>query len=200
MDKLLANAQCKLGNQTLNLYYENTYGILCNKDYNEWLPLFLWAYESGCLDKPEDCNHCQNDCIHCNLQTNIGKTIKYCKDCKPKKYKKPIIVKNDDYTEWYNSPEYISCLQIELEENGYIEPMVDLCKNLNIDITSADACTVLATNLAAQQIDCFVLTDIHVAEACSNILTTLTAETTCKTIEVEIQSDGLCKTFTTNIE
>jgi transcription elongation factor Elf1 len=187
MDKILANAKCKLAKDTFATFYENVYGIRCSHNIQKWLHLFLWAYEQPCFDETIDCKHCQDvECLHCNLQATIGKMIKHCKDCKPKKYMEPIVTFADDYTDWYNSEEYLECLRIELEENGYIEPMVDLCKNLNIEISVRDACNILATTLAAEQVNCFMITDLEVAAACSTIVSNMVAE-------------GLCKDFPTDL-
>ena len=201
MDKLLANAKCKLASQAFGTYYNNIYGLACDANNVEWLDLLLWAYDSNCISKDIDCNHCAgSDCIHCTLQSNIGKAVKYCKDCKPKKYMEPKVTPNPDYTEWYNSDEYIECLQIQLEESGYIEPMIDLCTNLNINITQEDACKMIVSHIAAQQVDCFMLTDLHIQQACSTIITELNVENLCATIDSEIYVENLCVTIPTNID
>jgi len=191
MDKILANGKCKLANQAFATYFEQIYGIRCTENNNEWLHLFLWAYESGCITTDTDCNHCTcsdcSECLHCNIQANIGKIIKYCKDCKPKKYMTPIVTPNDDYTEWYESQEYLDCLQIELEENGWIEPMIDLCKNLHIDITAEQACKLVAAELAVQQVDCTMLTNIIVTHACNVVVDNIVAENLCKDFDTDIE-------------
>ena len=133
MDKMLAVGKCKLANQTLSTYYNNVYGIRCGKEdiLSKWLHLFLWAYENTCLVDNDDCTGGNL----CNLKNIIGKITKHCKDCRPKKYKEAVITINPDYTCWYQSQEYIDCLTIQLEEEGYIETIINLCANLNPEIT-----------------------------------------------------------------
>ena len=203
MDKLLANGKCKLASQTFATYYENVYGVRCTENNNDWLHLFLWAYESGCIPKDTDCKHCNcvdcNECAHCNIQNNIGKITKYCKDCKPKKYMEPIVIPNSDYTDWYNSEEYIDCLNIQLEENGWIEPMIDLCRNLNINISQAEFCKLLVSSISARELDCFMITDIQVADVCSTIISSLDVEAACKSVDISLIADDFCKMVINNI-
>lgn len=166
-DKIYLVGQCKIGNQALSLYNEKVYGIKC-QDKDKWLELMLWAYDKYKCTNIVDCKNCSNntDCNFCNLQANIGKLTKHCIDCKPVNYKQPIITPSEDYSCWYNSQEYLDCLTIQLENEGYIEPMISLCENLNpaISITVPEICDMIMIELTAQCVDCF--------EVDSNLLST----------------------------
>jgi hypothetical protein len=168
MDKMLSVSQCKLGKVAMDIYYESTYGIKCKHDISKYLHLFLWAYQNSCIDNTtRDCSGTPL----CNLENILGKLTKHCKDCKPKRYKKPKIELNTDYTDWYNSDEYIDCLNWELINNGYIEPAIDLCKNLNIEISVEKLCKTIVTYLSVNKIQCELITNVIITNAVNNILT-----------------------------
>ena len=149
MDKLVAVGKCKLANQALSTYYNNVYGIRCSKEdvLSKWLHLFLWAYETTCLTDTDDCTG--GDL--CNLKNIIGKVTHHCKDCKPKKYMEPIITPNPDYTCWYESQDYLDCLTIQLEEEGYIDSIIDLCANLDpqINVSVENICGLIINEITA---------------------------------------------------
>ena len=186
MDKLLAVSECAVGNHALSLIKERDFGIKC-KNYHpfiKYLYLFKWAYTSNCVENIEDCS----GGTLCNLKNILGKLTKFCKDCRPKKYQEALIELNGDYEAWYNSQDYLDCLRWELENNGYIEPMIDLCRNLNIEISTEAFCKALILNISAQKLDCFVLTDIQVQQACTTIITELSAQALCKDIDTDINT------------
>lgn len=166
MDKILAIGQCKLGNNATAQYYENVYGVKCTDDKSKYLDLFLWAYTNPCLEDTEDCD----GGTLCNLRNIIGKLTRHCVDCKPKKYQEPVVIPNPDYTEWYGSEEYVECLTIQLEEDGWIDPMIDLCQNLNIEVSADTLCKAIAIQLSAQQIDCNMASDIQIQQACQMVI------------------------------
>ncbi|HMT01764.1 MAG TPA: hypothetical protein PKD00_00400 [Burkholderiales bacterium] len=187
MNKLLANAYCKLGNMAIAENLKLSYGISCNTGgLEEYLDLFIWAYNNSCVQETQDCSGGNK----CNIENILGKLTKYCKDCRPKFYQENRIEKNEDYTEWYESQEYLDCLNVELEQNGYIEPMIDLCKNLNITITTEAFCKAIVTAIAASKIDCFMTTSIDVINACNLVITQLTAEKKCNPTDVATISRG----------
>lgn len=167
---MLAVGQCKLGQNAMAEYYTSVYGIKCTDDKSKYLDLFLWAYTNPCLEDTEDCDGGSL----CNLRNIIGKLTRHCVDCKPKKYQTAVTVLNPDYTEWYGSQEYLDCLTIQLEEDGWIEPMIDLCANLNIAVTSEYLCKAIAITLTQQQIDCTMATDIQIQTACQMVINNIT--------------------------
>lgn len=151
MDKILAIGQCKLGSNAIAQYHENIYGVKCTDDKSKYLDLFLWAYTNPCLEDTEDCD----GGALCNLRNIIGKLTRHCVDCRPKKYQEPIVVPNPDYTCWYDSQEYIDCLTIQLEEQGYIETIIDLCESLNpqITVTPETICGLIIHEITANGLD-----------------------------------------------
>jgi hypothetical protein len=151
MGKMESVASCKLGKYVMDKTYESLYGIKCKTkvgEYSEYLSLFLWAYKNSCIDN--DTRDCSGTPL-CNLENILGKLTQHCRDCKPKKYKKPITEINGDYSCWYSSDEYIDCLNWQLINEGYIEPAIDLCANLNIEISMEDLCKEIVTYITLNQ-------------------------------------------------
>ncbi|HMT03385.1 MAG TPA: hypothetical protein PKD00_08795 [Burkholderiales bacterium] len=164
MDKMLSVSQCKLGEVAMDQYYSATYGLTCKNNIDKYLSLFLWAYQNSCVSNTgKDCSGTPL----CNLENILGKLTKHCKDCKFKKYKKAIIEVNTDYACWYDSDEYMDCLNWELINNGYIEPAIDLCQNLEIEISIERLCKEIVTYISMNQIQ---LNTLNVEKAVKNIL------------------------------
>lgn len=163
--KLWLVGKCKLANQAISKYNEEIYGIECPAFSTEeqWLDLFLWAYEKqSCITGIEA--SCKEGGKLCNLEQIIGRITKFCKDCKPKKYNEPIITKNEDYACWYSSEEYLDCLNAQLEEQGYIESYINLCKDLNpeITVTAQQLCELIVSEIIAN--------GVSIDEAYQNII------------------------------
>lgn len=136
-----------MGQNAIAQYHENVYGVKCTDDKSKYLDLFLWAYTNPCLEDTEDC---EGGAL-CNLRNIIGKLTRHCMDCKPKKYQEAIVVPNPDYTEWYACPTYLECLAIELEEQGWVEPIIDLCESLEINLTLIEVCHLLSIEINLQE-------------------------------------------------
>lgn len=173
-------AECALGNNAANIINKLKYGIICkdDTDYN-LLELLIFAAKSGCV---EDL---------CNIENTIGKILKYCKDCKPKRYKEPIITYNTDYTCWYSSQEYLDCLEQQLITQGWIEPAINICNDLNIQIDINSLCTGLSLELSMMKIDCLSITNIDIEKACTNFLTSTTLTNTLETGNLLISDNYL---------
>lgn len=171
-------AECALGNNAANIINKLKYGIICkdDTDYN-LLELLIFAAKSGCV---EDL---------CNIENTIGKILKYCKDCKPKRYKEPIITYNTDYTCWYSSQEYLDCLEQQLIDQGWIEPAINICNDLNIHIDINSLCSGLGLELSMMKIDCLNITNIDIEKACNRFLTSTILTNTLETGDVLIPID-----------
>lgn len=171
---------CKLGEEAISQVNRETLGIGC-KSSSLLLQLFYFAANQNC------------DLNKCSLETNIGKITKHCKDCKPYPYKHVILQKNDDYTDWYNSPEYLECLAIQLETQGWIQPMVAICGAINIEISQEQLCKAVINSLVIAQEDCNVVSSISMEKHCNTVINSIIMQNTdCKTPAIQLSQYRDC--------
>lgn len=167
INKVIQVTECALGNYTLNIYNAKRYGIFCNDDIDlEFLSLLLFAAKSTCVEDK------------CNIENTIAKLTKKCKDCRPVRYKTPNIVFNTDYTDWYNSQEYLDCLQEQLIDQGWIEPMIDICTSLNVEVDIDPLCTGVSIQLSLERVDCLNITSIDIEKACTTFIQNINMDNT----------------------
>ena len=185
IDKLVYQISCKLGSIGFSKMVEQKYGILseCSQEEYQELKLYLELFKKLSKIEITDNNidlsfivknlQLVNNCeIKENSITNIIERVKdllqNCSDCN--NYTPSILYNiNDD---WYSTQEYIECLQNEFENNGYIEyinPIVDLCTNLNIDINVSKLCQELIVKLNANKISCELISNINATNICNII-------------------------------
>ena len=69
--------------------------------------------------------------------------------------------------DWYNSQDYIDCLEWQLEHNGYIEPLIDICNSLNININHNRLCNHIALTLSQSHISCNIIPTINIESVCN---------------------------------
>lgn len=155
---------CKLGSEALTQIKNTSLGISCNSDLS-LLQLFYYAASQPC------------DFDKCNLNTNIAKLTKHCKNCRPKEYKPVIVEYNEDYTEWYNSQEYLDCLAIQLQTTGCIQPMIAILANVNIEISGDELCQAVISTLAMAQEDCMAVSTVTLESHCDSALNTIIMQT-----------------------
>lgn len=176
MEKIVSVSNCLLSNLGTQKYNYEIFGISCKDDLEaNLISLMLWAKKLPC----------SNSAL---LNTQLSKLTKFCKNCKPKKYKQPTIKLNPDYTVWYNSQEYLDCLIFQLINEGYVE---DFCFKTKIALSVEDVCKDIAIALSSYKIDCNILSNIQVINNCKNDLN-IFAETCNKPI-IDLQSDVNCK-------
>jgi hypothetical protein len=187
MEKVAAAsaAYCFLGNEQSKIYANKKYGInksVDNKTIDK-LSLLLFANNSICdIDK-------------CLIDYKIKQLSKYCKDCKPKNYKTPLVEKAKDYTEWYNSEMYKACLEKELLEKGYVEiaeHIEKLCEGFKFKITPNKVCDLIKTTIQTNKIDCVNIAKIDFNKVCNLLLSDLKAIETCSISKTEITSAKAC--------
>ncbi len=191
MLKIVSVASCKLAEIAMDFYISKVYGINCKEDEKLFfnISLLLWAYNNGCGDK-------------CKLETAIAKLIGYCRNCKPKKYKEVIIIKNGDYTLWYESQEYLDCLAYELEHNGFITSisnLTNLCGSLNVTINQEQLCQAITVQIAQSGINCNVLATVNMENICNLPTTVLTQLIQSCNSNPQIIQEQLCNTVAQTI-
>lgn len=174
MDKHLQILSCKLGEQAILEHNYYVYGVGCKRK-NELLQLYYFAAMQNC------------DLNKCKLETNIGKLTKHCQDCRPFPYKHVIVEKNDDYTEWYNSQEYLDCLAIQLETQGWIEPMISICGAINVEINQEQLCKAIIESLIIANEDCTLTSSVSMEQHCNKVINNIIIQSTdCKTPNIEL--------------
>ena len=209
INQLIQQISCKLGTIGFNQMISEKYGVSNNcdvdtYDYNE-LSAYLTILENlsteevsvedkelgiyidiGLVDK------CSTDTNYELIIERIKDLLSSCIECR-NYYDNSINITTNDT--WYETQEYIDCLIHELEENGYIEyinPIVDLCTNLNINIDVNQLCNELVTKLSINKINCSLLTNINPTNICNTIYTNnltnkITINSICDIITQDIQ-------------
>ena len=184
IEELIYHINCKLGELGTDLMYQKKYAI---KSCDDIKLIFseLVNYRDLFLDILKNRNSSEEEIIDiinlpmiCNMcDITIEKMIERTKDllhdclnCKGTILKLIDIEDSSFINEWYISPEYIECLQFELEENGWIDPLVDLCQNLNITISAEKLCKDIAIQLATIKVECMTISEINVQSAFNNML------------------------------
>lgn len=185
ISKLIYQISCKLGAIGFSKMLEQKYGIASNCEDNEYTELKLYLEVFKKLQKVEitDNNVELNNIIkdlqlinNCDIKekclTNIIERVKdilqNCSDCN--NYTPAITYTTLD--SWYETQEYIECLQNEFEENGYLDyvnPIINLCTGLNINIDANKLCQDLIVVLNANKIACDLVSTINVTNICNLI-------------------------------
>lgn len=212
MSKIVNAAKCKLGKLGIDKVNSVKYGISCNDLDIDTLQMLLWASNL----------HCANTKLLDRLTASI---LKYCKECKPKRYKEVKTTLNPDYSLWYTSPTYVACALAQLQQNGYTTYILNLCSNLNVIISQEKLCKDIIVLLAQSKVDCSVLARIDVEKVCKvntplltalanncnvkptittttpdcNIPTNITQEQVCYTPEIELFHTQLCQDIVSKI-
>ena len=117
ISKLMIEMQCKLAELSYSQYVESYYNIKCfDKSVYHHLRTYLLLLDN------------LNKNINCVLTTDIELSIekikdmiKNCPNCNKSIEDVSVIDLDND---WYNSQDYIDCLEWQLEHNGYIEPLI----------------------------------------------------------------------------
>lgn len=209
INQLIQQISCKLGTIGFNQMISEKYGVSNNcdvdtYDYNE-LSAYLTILENlnieeisieykelgiyidiGLVDK------CSTNTDYELIIERVKDLLSNCIECK-NYYDNSVIIATNN--EWYETQEYIECLIQELEENGYIEyinPIVDLCTNLNIHININQLYNELVTHLAINKINCNLLTNIDTTNVCNTIYSSgltnnITVNSICDIIVQDIQ-------------
>ena len=94
----------------------------------------------------------------------IKDMIKNCPNCNKSIEDVSVIDLDND---WYNSQDYIDCLEWQLEHNGYIEPLIDICNSLNININHNRLCNHIALTLSQSHISCNIIPTINIESVCN---------------------------------
>lgn len=183
INELIYLIDCKLGEIGTSLIYEKKYAISDCEDikllfselsaYRELLIDILNNRNSGAdiidiIDLPMLCNICEYSLE--KIIERIKDILMNCVNCKGVIYEIIKIEESSFADTWYNSSEYIDCLQSELEDNGWIDPLVDLCQNMNISISVEQLCKNIAIEIATTKQSCMELSDISVQSAFNNML------------------------------
>lgn len=155
---------CKLGTEVVSQISKSYFGIGCKSDLS-LLQLFFYAASQPC------------DFNKCSLNTNIAKLIKHCANCRPIEYKHVILEENTDYTEWYNSQEYLDCLAVQLETTGCMQPMRQILASVNITITEDELCQAVLSSISITKEDCTAMSTVTLEHHCDKALNTIIMET-----------------------
>ena len=183
INELIYLIDCKLGELGTSLMYEKKYGISDCQNikllfselsaYKELLLDILNNRNSGAdiidiINLPMICNMCEYSIE--KMIERIKDILMNCVNCKDIEYKLLEVLESSFANEWYTTPEYIECLQSELEDNGWIEPLIDLCQNMNISISAEKLCKAIAIEISATKESCMELSEISVQSAFNNML------------------------------
>ena len=211
ISKLIYQISCKLGAIGFSKMIEQKYGISPNCEDDEYTELKLYLEVFKKLQKVEITdNNVELDNIIKDLQlinncdikekclTNIIERVKdilqNCSDCN--NYSPSVSYTTLD--SWYETQQYIECLQNEFENNGYIDylnPIVDLCNNLHIDIDANKLCQELIVTLNANKIACSLVSNINATNICnliqmdSMLNIDITANTLCDLVLKDIKGE-----------
>jgi hypothetical protein len=160
ISKLMIEMQCKLAELSYSQYVESYYNIKCfDKSVYHHLRTYLLLLDN------------LNKNINCVLSTDIELSIekikdmiKNCPNCNKSIDDVSVIDLDND---WYNSQDYIDCLEWQLEHNGYIEPLIDICNSLNININHNRLCNHIALTLSQSHISCNIIPTINIESVCN---------------------------------
>jgi len=163
---------CALGDLSTMDYGRRAYGVIKKEtdisNNFDILLLYQEALNSNCL----------SDEAKCAIIEGIRVISKHCKSCKKELTGRLRINVSDNYSNWIETEEYISCLVAEYEEWGYIaciEPTVDLCANLDIEINVQKVCQDIIAKVTANKISCAILADINATKVCNMVRPTINA-------------------------
>lgn len=175
---LLIEAQCYIAKHGDKVYNNLLYGS-CNPNQKDLmvLQLLLFSLEGNCK--------INLDIIYSKIAEIIG----YCKPVNKRCLY--ITIDNDDYADWYNSQEYLDCLQVELEENGWINPMIDICKTLNISINDKALCGLITGVLSSSKIDCNVIASINPKTLCNLFIKEIESIAKCE-LKEKLETNTVC--------
>lgn len=176
INELLYLIDCKLGELATDFLYAKLYAIDSCNEIKSTMNLLI-NYKKILLDIIKNRHSADNMIYSINYPTICGicekyiefviekikDLLKHCINCKGVKLTTLEIVTINP--QWYNTQEYLDCLQIQLEEEGWIEPLIDLCQNLNIEISFEKLCKDIAVELSLQKVDCMNLSEIQITNA-----------------------------------
>ena len=176
INELIYLIDCKLGELSTELLYEKLYAINgCDEIYmtftqlNNYKKMLLDIIKNrrsndiliNSINLPTICNICEKYIE--KVIEKIKDLLRNCINCRGVQYKTLDVVSINP--SWYNTQEYIDCLQIQLIEEGWIDPLIDLCQNLNIQISLEKLCKSIAVELSIHKVDCMNLSEIQITNA-----------------------------------
>lgn len=211
IEKLIYQISCKLGSIGFSKMIEQKYGISPNCEDSEYTELKLYLEVFKKLQKVEITdedielgniikdlqiiNNCDiKEASLTNIIERVKDLLQNCSDCNS-------YIPSISYTtldSWYETQEYIECLQNEFEENGYLDyvnPIVNLCTGLNIEIDANKLCQDLIVTLNANKIACDLVSTINVTNICNiiqmdNLLNVdINANTLCDLVLKDIKGE-----------
>lgn len=188
INQLLYQMECKLGDLGMDIVYEKKYGISNCKEIKMTF-LEIYNYKKLLIDIIKYRKYSTDDdiidSINMPLVCGICKTyieriieriktlIGFCVNCFNQDYTNLIISESGTADDWYASSEYLECLEIELIENGWIDPLVDLCQNLNIEISVEKLCKAVSIQLALNKISCNMITSTAIHNISNTVINNL---------------------------
>ena len=211
ISKLIYQISCKLGAIGFSKMIEQKYGISPNCEDGEYteLKLYLEVFKklqkvevtdenielSNIIKDLQIINNCEiKEASLTTIIERVKDILQSCSDCN--NYSPSVSYTTLD--SWYETQQYIECLQNEFENNGYIDylnPIVDLCNNLHIDIDANKLCQELIVTLNANKIACSLVSNINATNICnliqmdSMLNIDITANTLCDLVLKDIKGE-----------